>query len=121
MGHAQTMDGRVVVSHLMVANAFWPRFRGLMFYKHFGVNDGLFLTPCQSVHTCFMNMPIDVLFLGEDNQIVYVIEQMRPWAFSRYVKRAKTVLECYSGTFAQSHLKIGDKLNICCHESLLRD
>jgi uncharacterized membrane protein (UPF0127 family) len=58
-----TTRGVVLVQDVEVAFDFWKRFKGLLGRRSFPVGAGLLLKPCNSVHSCFMAFPFDVLFL----------------------------------------------------------
>ncbi|MEI7880862.1 MAG: DUF192 domain-containing protein, partial [bacterium] len=47
----------------MVADTFWKRSIGLMGKPGLKAGQGLLLSPCGSIHTCFMRFPIDIIFL----------------------------------------------------------
>lgn len=61
-----TTRGVVLVQDVEVAFDFWKRFKGLLGRRSFPVGAGLLLKPCNSVHSCFMAFPFDVLFLNEE-------------------------------------------------------
>ena len=72
-------------------------------------DESLLIDPCNSIHTCFMNFSIDVLFLSKDNTIVHIVREMKPWRFSSIYLKSKRVLELKSGNIG-SELKAGDQL-----------
>ncbi len=117
MGHIQTADGKVIIKNVMMADTFWRRFKGLMFNDTLTPVDALFIEPCQAVHSCFMRIPIDVIFLAKDGRIVYAIEHMKPWSFSKYVREAHGVLECYPGTISKWKLQTGTTLHVYTEEA----
>ncbi|MCL6549143.1 MAG: DUF192 domain-containing protein [Alicyclobacillus sp.] len=90
-------DGSVVVQRLRVANGFLQRLRGLMFHT-LEPGQGLLIPRCSGVHTCFMRMPVDVLFLSPAGVVVQVVKEMPPWRVSPLVRGAAHVLECFPGT-----------------------
>ncbi|AEE90818.1 conserved protein of unknown function [Tepidanaerobacter acetatoxydans Re1] len=95
------------VMDIEIADSFLRRFIGLMLRAELPSNQGLLLSPCSSIHTCFMRFPIDVVYLDEKN-IVLAKETMNPWKFGRRIKGTKKVLEGPIG-FAEN-IKIGDAL-----------
>lgn len=101
-------SGRPLATQVAKADRFFPRLRGLMFRNHLPEGGGLYIKPCQAVHTHFMRFPIDVLFLDGDHRVVAVIPAMRPWRFSPVVKSAVAVLELASG--AAGETAVGDQL-----------
>ena len=84
--------------NVMMANSLFKRILGLMFKKNINKNESLLIEPCNSIHTCFMNFSIDVLFISKKNEVVHVIENMHPWRFSAIHFRSKKVVEFPAGT-----------------------
>lgn len=84
------------------------RMRGL-----FGVSlsevAGLWIIPCNSVHTIGMKYPLDLVYLDKQNQIVKLIENITAWRFSGTLA-AHSVIEFAAGSIQQYGLSIGDKL-----------
>ena len=62
-----------------VADNFLSRFMGLMGRKELPENTGLLISPCNSVHMCFMRFAIDVVYLAEDYTVVKTVKNVRPW------------------------------------------
>lgn len=118
MQSVMTSDGRVIVRNLEVAQGFWKKLLGLMFRRDLDKDYGLAIVPCKAVHCCFMFGPIDVLFMSADGEVVHVIEGMKPWTFSPYVKKARYVLECKSGTVKRFKVQVGQKLLIHPNEMM---
>ena len=94
---------------VMAANSLYTRVMGLMFKKNINKNESLLIEPCNSIHTCFMNFPIDVLFVSKKNEVVHVIENMKPWRFSSIYFRSKKVVEFPGGTL-KGMVNLGDIL-----------
>lgn len=72
-------DGVVLLPQLELATSFWSRFVGLQFRRSLTPDQGLFLKPCSSLHSCFMRFPIDVIMLDRKNQVLKVRRRLRPW------------------------------------------
>lgn len=87
----------VLAERVLVADNPWLRLRGLMFKPQLEPGEGLLLSPCNSVHSCFMRFEFDAIFLDKHNQVIHVIEAMQPWRFSSLIWRAKKVLELEAG------------------------
>lgn len=105
-------DGTQVVSELRMGDNFWTRFRGLMLDKSLQPNEALLLNNCQAIHCCFMLLEIDVIFLSADGEVLHIVEKMKPWTFSRFVRGATQVLECYPGTISAHGIGVGQKLRV---------
>ena len=90
-----------------IADSYWTRLKGLMFRKTLGKGEGLLLKKCSSIHCCFMNFPIDVVYLCDKMEVLKV-ETVRPWRVGSFVRGAKHILETNEG--AAANLQHGDKL-----------
>lgn len=95
-----------------VANNIWTRLRGLMGVRHLEPGQGLLISPCNSVHTHFMHIPIDVLYVNAQDQVVDIDAQMPTWRFGRLRRGVRYVVELPSGAAAQAGCAIGDQLQI---------
>ncbi|ABO50636.1 protein of unknown function DUF192 [Desulforamulus reducens MI-1] len=102
--------GRLVASQVGLAKTFWQRLKGLLGKKELPPGHGLAITPCYSIHTCFMRFPIDVVFLNKHGKVLHLIEHMTPWHFSPIIWNAVTVIELPFGSLQSSLLKPGDVL-----------
>ncbi len=106
-------DEQIVATRIRVAETFWQRFRGLMLTQEPSEDEGLLLSPCNSIHMMFMLYPIDAVFLDAENTIRALYEKLRPWVgFSSWHKDVSSVLELKSGTIAKTGIKIGDTLRM---------
>ncbi|SJZ96582.1 hypothetical protein SAMN02745674_01391 [Lysobacter spongiicola DSM 21749] len=63
------------------ADRWWQRLRGLLGRRPLAGDaaEGLWLSPCNSVHTFWMAYPLDVLFLGRDGEVLGWREDLSPW------------------------------------------
>jgi len=94
--------------NIKLATSYFERTLGLM-GKSGPLTFGLWIMPGPSIHTCFMRVNIDVIFLDKDYKILKIIRSMKPWRMTLYYYNAKSVLELPGG-FLNSELKVGDKL-----------
>lgn len=108
-------DKRIVADSCFVAESFWARFKGLMGKRAMADGSGLLLQPCNSIHTFFMNFPIDVIYLSRkfDREqrlynVVSIKHAMKPWRMDLPVWGANAVLELPMG--AAADLNQGDLL-----------
>ncbi len=92
-----------------MANTSATRRKGLL--KHTGLEpgEGLWIAPCEGVHTFGMKFTIDVVFLNKNKKVVKTSPNMvkRRIAFSF---RAYSVLELPAGTLALTGTVAGDQL-----------
>jgi uncharacterized membrane protein (UPF0127 family) len=93
----------------VIADTPLSRLRGLMGRKELPGDEGLLLTPAWSVHTSFMQFPIDVVYLESDLTVLGMREGMKPWRMSAW-RGARSVLELPAGTCERRRLRPGDRL-----------
>lgn len=110
MKRVYTEGGQLIVDKLDKATNFFKRFMGLMGREQLTNDAGLLIVPCNSVHSCFMKFPIDVVFLTKENRIVYIYENMKPWRVSKIIKEAYMVLELPKGRVTEVGLKVGEQI-----------
>ena len=104
-------DGAIVAKFCESAHTSMQRMKGLLGRTKLEAGAGLWILPCNSVHTWFMKFPIDVIFLDANKKIVRTEENLRPWRITRIVLKARSVLEIESGTVSRFGLIAGDQLN----------
>jgi|GEM_PF-361060 len=97
------------IKEIEVARGFWSRFRGWIGRIPLP-GTALLIYPCSSVHTFFMRVSIDVVFLNPDGRVIMIIEGLRPWRISPFVSQAAAVLELLEGEARKSGIKEGDML-----------
>lgn len=74
----------------------WKRLRGLLGRRSLLPGAGVILTPCRSVHTCGMRMPIDIVFVDAGLRVTRVVRELVPWQASGCC-RARHVVEMAAG------------------------
>lgn len=87
---------KILCDKVNKADNFFVRLKGLMGKKKLDKGEGLLLEKVSSIHTCFMRIPIDVIYLDKDYVILYK-ETVRPWRIGKFVKKAVHVLELSEG------------------------
>ena len=100
----------MIASHVDLAHTSATRMKGLLGKTSMEQNYGLWISPCRSIHTFFMKFPIDVIFLSSSNQVVKLINNMKPFRLSPIVFSAKSVLELSTGAIEKSGTQIGDQV-----------
>jgi uncharacterized membrane protein (UPF0127 family) len=100
-----------VATRVEVASSLIQKTLGLMFSKDLGNKDALLIESCNSIHTFFMNYPIDVVFLSKNDEVIKVYRNLKPWRMTPMYFKASKVLELMGGTLHES-VVVGDKLDI---------
>lgn len=90
-----------------IADTFFSRMYGLLGTKYLEANRGLLIRPCNSVHMFGMNYAIDVIYLDENERILRIAANLKPWQFS-FCWPAKEVLEVAAGTAEKMKWQVGD-------------
>ena len=106
--------GAVVVGHVRRTTAGWERMRGLLGRPALAPDNGLWLAPCNSVHTAFMAYPIDVVFLDGSLMVLHIVPALAPWR-SALRLRARSTLELVAGAATACELTIGQRLRWQAH------
>lgn len=99
-----------IAKHLMEADSFLMRLRGLMFTPSLPEGRALIITPCSSVHTFFMRYPIDAIFLDNSFTVIRTCPDMKTWRLSPVVKNARHAVELPAGTIKKLRIEEGDRL-----------
>lgn len=106
-------NGQVVATELEQAHTFLTRLKGLMGRAALMPGQGLEIRPCNSVHTCFMQFDLDLIFLDKDRRILHLERSMQPWRMSKIIKAATIVVELPGGTIDATGCEIGHLLKVC--------
>jgi hypothetical protein len=106
---ANLTRGTVLATRLDVADSGPKRNKGLLGRKGLEDGEGLWITPCESVHTFFMQFPIDLVYLDRKNRIRKVCDSVPPWRISVCLS-AHSILELPPGTIRSTRTEAGDTL-----------
>jgi len=101
-----------IVATVDQARTPWSRMVGLLGRTHLAVGDGLLLSPAWSIHTWFMRIAIDVVFLDEHGRVLRVYPELPAWRLVSGTRKARTVLEFGAGTLAAAPLARGDVIRL---------
>jgi uncharacterized protein len=101
--------GSVLATRLEVAATSQKRGKGLLGRTGLLPGEGLWIIPCESVHTFFMKFPIDLIYLDRRNRIRKVRSAVGAWRVSACFS-ARSVLELPAGTIRSTKTQRGDIL-----------
>ncbi len=92
-----------------VADTSAKRRTGLLKKDSLGRGEGLWISPCESVHTFFMKFAIDLVYLDKKKRVRKVRHSVPPWRLS-FCWTAHSALELPAGTAAETGTQPGDQL-----------
>jgi uncharacterized membrane protein (UPF0127 family) len=98
----------MVAERCFVADSAPARMVGLMGRKDLPSGEGLWIEPCNAIHTFFMRFPIDVVYLDRQGTVVDVCRAVRPWRAHWVRFGARAVLELPQG--GADSINAGDRL-----------
>jgi len=94
-----------------VADTSGKRRVGLLKHERLDPGTGLWIIPCESVHTFFMKFPIDLVYLDKKRKVRKVRHAVPAWRLSACFT-AHSILELPAGTVAKTGTRAGDELVI---------
>jgi len=92
-----------------VADTSEKRRTGLLKHERLAPGEGLWIVPCESVHTFFMKFAIDLVYLDKQKKIKKIRHAVGPWRMSACFS-AHSVLELPAGTLKETGTEPGDEL-----------
>jgi uncharacterized membrane protein (UPF0127 family) len=94
-----------------MADSSAKRRTGLLKHERLAPGEGLWIIPCESVHTFFMKFPIDLVYLDKALKVRKVRAAVPAWRMSMCLS-AHSVLELPAGKAAETGTVAGDELSI---------
>ena len=94
-----------------VADTSAKRRTGLLRHERLEAGEGLWIVPCESVHTFFMKFPIDLVYLDKKRKVRKVRHAVPAWRMSACLA-AHSVLELPAGTARETGTVAGDEVAI---------
>jgi uncharacterized membrane protein (UPF0127 family) len=103
--------GVVLADSADLADTSAKRRVGLLKHTELKQGKGLWIVPCESVHSFFMKFTIDVLYLDRAKKVRGMRPNMKPWRLSACLP-AHSVLELPAGTIERTGTQKGDQLSL---------
>lgn len=101
--------GTVVADRASVAASSAERRTGLLKHSELPPGEGLWIAPCECIHTFGMKFAIDALFLTKKKKVAKIAAGL-PRRRLAMALLADSVLELPAGTASRSNTRIGDQL-----------
>ena len=94
-----------------LADTSETRRNGLLKHESLPKGEGLWIIPCEAIHTFRMKFAIDVVFIDKHKRVTKIVPAMKK---SRMAMswRARSVVELTAGLAAETGMEVGDQLEI---------
>jgi uncharacterized membrane protein (UPF0127 family) len=96
---------------IFVADSSRDRRTGLLKHTGLKMGEGLWIVPCEAVHTFGMKFAIDVVFLSRKRKVLKIRKDMKQRRIAICL-RAHSVLELPAGLLQQTGTVPGDQLEL---------
>lgn len=100
--------GERLGTQIGLARSFWARLFGLAGRRYLPLGTGLLLPGCSAVHTHFMRVPLDLIYLDASGRVLAVRRRVLPWRAPGGVPGTVDLLELPSGGAGLT--RVGDRL-----------
>lgn len=104
------IDGQSTGLRIGLALSWWRRAVGLLATARLDDPCGLWIRPCNSVHTLGMRYPIDVVFLDAQGRVTKLVPALKPWRAAG-CRGARSVLELRAGLAASLGMALNSQLD----------
>ena len=74
--------GTLLGDAIDLADTSRKRKTGLLKHTELRAGEGLWIVPCESVHTFFMKFAIDLLYVDKRNVVRKIVSSVPPWRMS---------------------------------------
>lgn len=101
-----------LLARLEVAESFFARGKGLLGREKLDPDQGLWIKPCNNIHTFFMKFSIDCVFIDKQMKVQKVVANVSPWRLVGPVWKAYSVIELPSGFTSKASIEVGDQLYV---------
>lgn len=95
-----------------IANDYRSRLQGLIGCKSLKPEEAIWFPKCNWIHTWFMSMDIDVIYLDKKMKVTKIQRNLKPWRLTAPVINARSVIETQAGRLDQCPLQIGDQIYV---------
>ena len=102
----------VIATNVNMADTFFSRMIGLLNRRELSSDEALVITRCQSIHMFFMRFAIDAIFVNDENRVVGLVENIKPFQLSPIFFKASYVIEMCEGAIARTKIAMGDWIEV---------
>jgi uncharacterized membrane protein (UPF0127 family) len=101
--------GTVLGDAIDIADTSEKRTTGLLKHKELRNGEGLWIVPCEGVHTFFMKFAIDLVYVDRKHVVRKVVSNVGPWRLSMCLP-AHSIIELPAGAVGPTATCRGDQL-----------
>jgi uncharacterized protein len=98
-----------LAAHVAVADSGSTRRKGLLGRAGLNQGEGLWIVPCEAVHTFRMQFALDLVFVDRKLRVKKVKSNVAPWRVAACLS-AHSVVELAAGTIVRTQTQPGDCL-----------
>ena len=98
-----------IADRVELAGSGAKRSKGLLGRSGLGQGEGMWIVPCEAVHTFWMKFSLDLVYLDRQHRVAKIRRNVPPWRLSACLT-AHSVIEFAAGAIRESDLQPGDKL-----------
>jgi uncharacterized membrane protein (UPF0127 family) len=102
--------GTALGAAIHLADTSKERRTGLLKRNGLERGEGLWIVPCEGIHTFFMRFAIDVVYLDRKRRVRKAVRALAPWRLS-FCITAHSVLELAAGEVDRTATAVGDQLD----------
>ena len=73
------------------------RMKGLLGKNMLAADEGLWIRPCNSVHSFFMHFSLDLIWLDRNQKVLRIDRDFKPWRMA-WCFKARSVIEVAAGS-----------------------
>lgn len=101
--------GTVLGNAIDKADTSGARNKGLLAHRGLEPGTGLWIVPCEGVHTFFMKFAIDIVYIDRKKRVRKAVRNLVPWRMSLCLP-AHSVIELPVGVIEATGTQAGDQL-----------
>jgi uncharacterized membrane protein (UPF0127 family) len=103
--------GTSIGEAIETAESSADRRTGLLKHESLDEGSGLWIVPCEAVHTFFMRFALDLIYLDRKHRVRAVTRNVKPWRLSACLT-AHSVIELPVGTIDRTGTQKGDEVEL---------
>jgi uncharacterized membrane protein (UPF0127 family) len=95
------------------ADTHLTRLRGLLGRVRLNSDEGIWVIPCQGIHTIGVLFAVDLIYLDARCRVIHLTESFGTFRIGPIRRKCSSVLELPTRTIYSSQTQVGDELLIC--------